>query len=80
MATPKDKYYTKLLETVIEYNDHHNAPLSNEKLQQAIGTFVADMEEEERGTKRNANNVTMNTFQSVPRHNQYTSKDFKGSK
>ena len=32
MATPKDKYYTKLLETVIDYNYHHNAPSSNENL------------------------------------------------
>ena len=29
MANPREKYYTKLLRTVIDYNNHHNAPLSN---------------------------------------------------
>ena len=42
---PKDKYYTKLLETVIDYNDHHNAPLSNENIRQEISTFMAEAEE-----------------------------------
>ena len=32
MATSKQKYFTKLLETVVDYNIHHNAPLSNEKI------------------------------------------------
>ena len=32
MATPGEKYYTKMLETIIEHNDSHNAPLSSEKL------------------------------------------------
>ena len=42
---PKDKYYTKLLETVIDYNDHHNAPLSNENIRQEISTFMAEADE-----------------------------------
>ena len=46
MATPKEKYYMKLLETSIYYNYHHNAPLSNEKIQQAISTVMAETEEE----------------------------------
>ena len=66
MATPKDKYYTKLLETVVDYNDHHNAPLSNEKLQQAISKFVSETEEEEQDVKHNANNVTMDNFSQSP--------------
>ena len=53
MATPKDKNYTKLLETVIEYNDHHNEPLSNEKIRQAIRTVT-----EERERKNLTPNVT----------------------
>ena len=32
MDTPRDKYYTKMLETLVDYNDHQNAPLSKEKL------------------------------------------------
>ena len=66
MATPKDKYYTKLLETLIEYNCHHNAPLSNETLRKAISTFMKEMEEEERDAKHNVNNVTMDTFYKSP--------------
>ena len=42
MATPKDKYYTKLLETLVDYNGYHNAPLSNEKLRQAISTVMSE--------------------------------------
>ena len=45
MATPRDKYYTKMLETIVDYNDHHNAPLSNENLWQAISTVMAETEE-----------------------------------
>ena len=44
MATPKDKYYTKLLENLVYYNDHHNAPLSNDKLLQEISTVMAETE------------------------------------
>ena len=66
MATPKDKYYTKLLETEIDYNNNHNAQFSNEKLQQAISTFMAETEEEELDAKRNSNNVTINTFCQSP--------------
>ena len=46
MATPRDKYYGKMLETIVDYT---NAPLSNEKLRQEMHT---DME------KRKRNNVT----------------------
>ena len=62
MATPKDKYYTKFLETIIDYNDHNNAPLSNENLQQSISKVMAETEYEERDAKCNADNVTMNTL------------------
>ena len=36
MATPKDKLYEKMLETIVDYNDHNDAPFSNDKLGQAI--------------------------------------------
>ena len=32
MATTRDKYYTKMLETLVDYNGRNNAPFSNEKL------------------------------------------------
>ena len=45
MATTKDKYNTKFLETLAEYNIHHNAPLSNGKLRQPISRVMAETEE-----------------------------------
>ena len=29
MANPRDKYYEKMLDTLVDYNDHHNAPFCN---------------------------------------------------
>ena len=66
MATPKDKDCTKFLETLVDYNDHHNAPLYNEKLRQAISTVIAETEEEEPKIISDANNVTMDTFCQYP--------------
>ena len=40
MATPKDKYYTTLFETLVGDNNHNGALLSNEKLQQAVGKVM----------------------------------------
>ena len=44
MATPRDKYYENMLETIDDYNYGNNTPLSNEKLRQAIGTVMAETE------------------------------------
>ena len=55
-----------MLETLVDYNDHNNAPFSNEKLQQATITVMAVTEEEERNIIWHANNVTMNTFYQSP--------------
>ena len=46
MATTKEKYYTKMLENIFDYNDRKNAPKSNEKLQQAVSKVMAETEEE----------------------------------
>ena len=72
MAAMKDKYFEKILETLVDHNDRHNAPLSNEKLRQAVSKVVAETEEEERNANSvtmeelNANNVTMDTFHQSP--------------
>ena len=66
MDTPRDKYYTKLLETVIDYNDHHNELWYNEKLRQEIITVMAKREEDKRNKILDANNVTMDTFCQSP--------------
>ena len=46
MVTTKYKYYMKFLETVIDCNDHHNAPFSNDYLIQAISTVMEETEKE----------------------------------
>ena len=46
MSTTKEKYYTKMLGTIVDYNDRNNAPLSNDKLRQAVSKVMEDTEEE----------------------------------
>ena len=36
MATPQDKYYTKMLENLVKTNNLRGEPLSNERLRQAV--------------------------------------------
>ena len=66
MATTKDKYFEKMLDTLVNYNDCHNVPLSNDKLQLEVSKVMSKTEEEEHNAKHNANNVTMNTFCQSP--------------
>ena len=65
MVTPRYEYYTNLLETLVNYNDRKNGPLSNKKIQQAVRRVMAETEEEERDAKCNANNVTMDTILNI---------------
>ena len=51
MATPRDKYYTKMLETLIDHNDHHNAPFPVRRF---------DKQSSESWHKKNRKNVTPN--------------------
>ena len=62
MATTKEKYHTKMLETIVDYNDRNNVPFFNENIKQEVSKVMAETEEEERDAGRNANNVTMYTF------------------
>ena len=66
MANTRDKYFEKMLETLVDYSDNHNAPLYNKKFKQAISTVMAETEEEEHSTILDANNVTMDTFCQYP--------------
>ena len=64
-----------LVETLIDHNDRHKVSLSYEKLQQAVSTVLAEIEEEERDSKRNDNNVTRDNFiQSLNMTNTPTKK------
>ena len=53
MVTPRDEYYRNILETLIEHNDCHTAPLSSEKLQQAVSRVMAETEEVECDAEHN---------------------------
>ena len=65
----KDKYYTKMLKTLVNYNDWNNAPFSNENIRQAVSRVMAETEKYECDSKSNAINLTMDTF-----FNQYPVK------
>ena len=60
---------------MIEHNDRSKTPLLKEKIRQAINTIVAETEDEERYAKRNANNVTTDTFIQPPFNYQYTKRE-----
>ena len=79
MDTPKEEYYIKMLETLFNYNDRNNGPLSTKSFQQAVSRFMAEMEEEEHDGKRNANNVTMDTISPL-HHSITTRRDYKRDK
>ena len=44
VATPKDKYYEKMLETLVSDNNLNGAPLSNEELRQVVNKVMEETE------------------------------------
>ena len=63
MATPKDKYYNALVYTIVKDNNPRGKPLSNEKIQKAVGKVIEETESE---FKRNYNEITCDTsYQSL---------------
>ena len=66
MATTKEKYFEKMLETLVNHNDRHNALLSNVKLRQAVSKVMEETGEEERNSKHNTHNAPMDTFCQSP--------------
>ena len=66
MATAREEYYTNMLDSLPDHNDRHGTPLSSKKLQEAVIRVKEETEGEEKYSKRNVNNVTMDTlFQSL---------------
>ena len=62
MATPKDKYYNALLDTLVKDNNLRGEPFSNDKIRQAVGKLIEETEAE---FERNYNEITCDTsFQS----------------
>ena len=62
MATPKEEEYTKMLETLVNYNDSNNGPFSNKKIQQAVSRVMSETEEEELDAEGNTNHIAMDTI------------------
>ena len=46
MATPKDKYYTKLLKTLVDDNNRNGSPLSNENIKKLFSIVMKETEAE----------------------------------
>ena len=66
MSNPRDKYYTKIYETLVDYNDRNNAPFSNEKIKQEMCKVMADEEAYARNIISDAHNVTVDTLCQTP--------------
>ena len=58
MATVDNEYFSDILFTVIEYQDHHGQRLSSKNLREAVRCV---MDEEEEEMERNINNITCYT-------------------
>ena len=43
MAITKDKYYTKMLEMLVDCNDRKNKLLSNGNIRQSVSIVIAEM-------------------------------------
>ena len=66
ISTSKEKYYTTLLETLVNDNNRNGALLSNEKLQQVVGKSMEEMEAE----FKCRNKITMDTSYQSPIQNK----------
>ena len=66
MATSRDKYYTKVYETLVYYNDRNYAPLSNEKIRKEIHKVIAEEEVDARNINLDVHNVTADNFCQTP--------------
>ena len=65
MATPQDKYYTRMLKNLVKMNDRNSETFSNEKLRKAVSD-VREETEAEHG--RNINDITCDaSFKSPPK-------------
>ena len=63
MATPQDKYYTRMLENLVKMNHCNGETLSNEKLRQAFSDLREETDAEH---ERNINKITCGaSFQSL---------------
>ena len=59
METSRHKYYTKMNETLIDYNDHNNSPLSNGNIWYAIYKVIEEEESDACNMNSDAHNITV---------------------
>ena len=62
MANSRDKYNTELLRTIIYYNKRNYAPLSNERILEAINKLTAEEELDSHNITSYSHNVIADTF------------------
>ena len=62
MATSRDKYYTKMCKTLIDYNDRNDAPLYNDKILEVMHKFIVEEELNAHNITSDSHNVTVDTF------------------
>ena len=63
MATPREEYYTKMLDSLLGHTHCHGTPLSSKKLQEAVSRA---MEEDEKYVECNVNNITTDNLCQSP--------------
>ena len=66
MATPRDKYFTKMYETLVNYNDRNDAPLFNENILKAMHKVIAEEESDALNITSDAHNITADNFYHTP--------------
>ena len=66
MATPIDKYYTKMYKTLVDHNDRNDAPVSTEKIQQEMRKLITKEEADARNITSDAHNATADNFCQTP--------------
>ena len=66
MATPRDKYYTEMYETIVDYNDRNDAPFSNEDIRQATRRVISEEESDARNITSDSKNLTADTLCQTP--------------
>ena len=63
MDIARESSFTNMLDSLLDDNEHQITPVSSKKLQEAVSRF---MEYEEKYSKRNGINVTMDIFFQSP--------------
>ena len=63
IATPREEYFMKMLDSLLYYNHRQGTPLYSKKLQEAVSRF---MEEGEKYAERNIKKVNVDDFFQSP--------------